>query len=54
MNLCLTRQTLERGASLNIIDNYLLESEIDALNNLHIEYAKVHWIGGSVFLPTIR
>ena len=37
-------------ASLNIIDSYLLESEIDALNNLHIEYAKVHWIGWDCFL----
>ena len=37
-------------ASLNIIDSYLLESEIDALNNLHIEYAKVHWIGWECFL----
>ena len=35
---------------MNIIDSYLLESEIDALNNLHIEYAKVHWIGWDCFL----
>ena len=31
--------------TLRVIDDYLLQDDMDALNNLHIEYAKVHWIG---------
>tara|TARA_B100000287_G_C20531488_1_gene741061 strand:+ start:398 stop:943 length:546 start_codon:yes stop_codon:yes gene_type:complete len=30
---------------LNIIDDYLPQDKVDTLNNLRIEYAKVHWIG---------
>jgi hypothetical protein len=30
---------------MNIIDNYMLPGEVDELNNLTIEYAKVHWVG---------
>ena len=30
---------------MNILDNYLPQDKVDALNNLTIEYAKVHWIG---------
>ena len=30
---------------MKIIDGYLLQDDLDALNSLHIEYAKVHWIG---------
>ena len=30
---------------MKIIDNYLEQDHVDALNALHIEYAKVHWVG---------
>ena len=30
---------------MKIIDDYLEQDHVHALNNLHIEYAKVHWIG---------
>ena len=30
---------------MKILDGYLPQNEVNALNNLHIEYAKVHWIG---------
>jgi len=30
---------------MNILDNYLPQDKVDALNNLTIEYAKVHWVG---------
>ena len=30
---------------MKIIDDYLEQDHVEALNNLHIEYAKVHWIG---------
>jgi len=30
---------------MRIIDDYLSQDEMDALNSLTIEYAKVHWIG---------
>ena len=30
---------------MKIIDDYLPQDDVNALNNLHIEYAKVHWIG---------
>jgi hypothetical protein len=32
---------------MKIIDDYLPQDDVDALNNLHIEYAKVHWIGAA-------
>ena len=32
---------------MKIIDDYLKQDDVDALNNLHIEYAKVHWIGAN-------
>jgi|TARA_R110000868_G_scaffold345050_1_gene606157 hypothetical protein len=30
---------------MKLIDDYLPQDDVNALNNLHIEYAKVHWIG---------
>ena len=30
---------------MKLIDDYLEQDHVHALNNLHIEYAKVHWIG---------
>ena len=30
---------------MNIIDDYLPQEQVDALDNLTIEYSKVHWIG---------
>jgi hypothetical protein len=30
---------------MKIIDDYLPQEQVDALDNLTIEYAKVHWIG---------
>jgi len=30
---------------MKLIDDYLEQDDVDALNNLHIDYAKVHWIG---------
>ena len=33
------------GVSMEILDNYLFDEKVQALNELHIEYAKVHWIG---------
>ena len=30
---------------MKLFNNYLLQDDLDALNSLHIEYAKVHWIG---------
>ena len=30
---------------MKLIDDYLKHDDVNALNNLHIEYAKVHWIG---------
>lgn len=30
---------------MNVIDDYLSQEKVIALNNLHIEYAMVHWIG---------
>ena len=30
---------------MKIIDDYLPEESVDALDNLTIEYAKVHWVG---------
>ena len=30
---------------MEILDNYLFDEKVQALNELHIEYAKVHWIG---------
>jgi hypothetical protein len=30
---------------MKIIDDYLPQEKVNALNALHIEYAKVHWIG---------
>ena len=30
---------------MKTIDDYLPQEKVDALNALHIEYAKVHWIG---------
>ena len=32
---------------MKIIDDYLEQDHVDALNNLHIEYAKVHWVGAA-------
>ena len=33
---------------MKIIDDYLKQDDVDALNNLHIEYAKVHWVGAAL------
>jgi hypothetical protein len=30
---------------MNVLDNYLPQDKVDALNSLTIEYAKVHWVG---------
>jgi hypothetical protein len=30
---------------MKLIDDYLPQDDVNALNSLHIEYAKVHWIG---------
>ena len=30
---------------MKVIDNYLDQHHVEELNDLHIEYAKVHWIG---------
>ena len=30
---------------MKVIDNYLDQHHVKELNDLHIEYAKVHWIG---------
>ena len=30
---------------MRIIDDYLPQDDVNALNSLTIEYAKVHWIG---------
>ena len=30
---------------MKLIDDYLEQDDVNALNNLHIEYAKVHWVG---------
>ena len=30
---------------MKIIDDYLPQEQVDALDNLTIEYAKVHWVG---------
>ena len=32
---------------MKLIDDYLEQDHVHALNNLHIEYAKVHWIGAA-------
>ena len=37
---------------MKIIDNFLSEERVKELNELHIEYAKVHWIGYSYYSKT--
>ena len=32
---------------MNIVDDYLTQDKVNALNNLTIEYGKVHWIGAN-------
>jgi hypothetical protein len=32
---------------MKLIDDYLEQDHVHALNNLHIEYAKVHWVGAA-------
>jgi len=32
---------------MKLIDDYLEQDHVHELNNLHIEYAKVHWIGAA-------